>query len=118
MWTKKEFIKKVDSFREFLGLTTQFNSFVLILAFVISIPTLKSSLARWIFVLVTLSIILNILFTQLDIIFSKETNIAKLIRENKETISDLKQDIEILQRRLKKKQDLKKKTNTKEVIKI
>lgn len=75
--------------------------FMLIIAFVISIPTLNSLMIRWLFSLCAIMVAIQILLSQLKVIFEKDIKVNELIRENKETIKELQKDIKKL-KKLKK----------------
>jgi hypothetical protein len=81
--------------------------FLIIIAFTLVLPTLQRLQVGWIWAFVLLILILDIVFTQLEHTFKKETDIANLLQTNKKQIEDLERDIKHLERLNIRKNELK-----------
>jgi hypothetical protein len=108
MMKKETLIKYYIKWKTFLDKFVYIvQPFMLIIAFTISLPLLKSTGIAWFFAFVILLMVCNIMFTQLEQAFKKDTSIELLLNINKDKIKELERDIKRLERINLRREELK-----------
>ena len=82
----KEYFIRIERFSHVFK---SIEPFIIILAFVIVIPTLNSFMVRWLFAFVTLAVAVEMAIKQIKSAFRAETNILLLIEECDKAIEKL-----------------------------
>jgi hypothetical protein len=94
---------------KFKGGINSFNGLVgpcmVLLAFIIVIPTINRAFA-WIFAFMGLLIALEMSINQIEKVWKKEVKAEELIQANRDMIEELLGDIESLEKKIKKKEEL------------